>query len=256
MRMFVRSIVTDIVAASVTTVIMLVSLNSAGAQVSQSQNYRIQSDSINFGGGLSSSDNYTLESTFGEVATGDLSGNSFNIRAGYQQMTGNYISMSAPASVVMSPSIPGLSGGEANGSTTVTVSTDSAGGYTLSIRADSNPAMASGANTIADYVPGEDPDFVFTTGSNDAHFGYSPEGSDTADRFRDDGISCNTGSGETSLACWDGLDVVDAVIARGSGPNLPSGTETVIRFRVGVGNAAMPVPGVYTATTTLTALPL
>lgn len=254
--MIVRSIIAESIAAYISTIFILSTLSMAGAQVLQSANYKIQGDSINFGGGLSESDSYTIESTLGELATGDLSGNSFNLRAGYQQLGISYIAMSAPISSIMSPAIPGLSGGEANGSTTVTVVTDSPGGYALFIHAASDPAMTSASGTIADYDPGADPDFIFSTGSVDAHFGYSPEGQDTADRFLDNGVSCNTGSGETPLSCWDGLDIVDEVIARGTGSNVPSGTDTTIRFRVGVGSAAMSTPGVYTATATLTALPL
>lgn len=57
----------------------------AYAYVSSGTNYRIEFDSINFGGGQSSSGNYSQESTFGEVGTGDLSGTNYNSNSGYQQ---------------------------------------------------------------------------------------------------------------------------------------------------------------------------
>jgi hypothetical protein len=231
-------------------------LHVAGAQVMESTSYKIQSDSINFGGGLSTSDSYTLESTMGEVATGDMSGDTFNLRAGYQQMTGSFISITAADAVVMTPSIPGISGGFANGSTSVTVTTDSPAGYSLSIRAESAPALVKGADSIADYVPTGNPDFEFITDATDSHFGYSPSGEDVAQRFLDNGSACGVGSGEVSLKCWDGLSVIDEIIAQSTSGNSPGGTETTVHFRVGVGGSVVQTAGVYTATTTLTALSL
>jgi hypothetical protein len=179
------------------------------------------------------------------------------MKAGYQQMVTSFISMTAPAPVVMSPSIPGITGGTANGSTTVTVTTDSGAGYQLSIAASLSPALRNGGETIADYAPGGDPDYTFATGAGQAHFGYSPSGIDTVARFRDDGASlCNTGVNETSLACWDGLDTADALISQGSGGNTPLGATTTIHFRVGIGSGVSQIGGVYTATTTLTAVAL
>lgn len=243
--------------ALVTTPLVLFTLQIAGAQVMQSTNYSIQSDSINFGGGLSTSSSYTIESSAGEIATGDLTGTTYNLRAGYQQMTGNYIAMTTADPVTMTPTIFGVSGGEANGSTTVTVTTDSPAGYSLSIHAETSPALMKDADSIADYIPGGDPDFNFITNSNDAHLGYSPSGVDTVARFLDDTVSaCNAGSGETLLACWDGLDITDEVIAQSASGNTPDGATTTVHFRVGIGSAVVQSAGIYTATTTLTALSL
>jgi hypothetical protein len=64
------------------------------AQVMQSTNYRIQSDSVNVGGIYSSSSNYRLEDTTGEIATGESSSTNYQIKAGYQQMQETYLSLS------------------------------------------------------------------------------------------------------------------------------------------------------------------
>jgi hypothetical protein len=235
--------------ALLVTPMILVGVHAAIAQVMESNNYRIQSDSINFGGGLSSSSDYVLESTAGEIATGPSGSASYNLKAGYQQMH----------EVFMTPSIPGITGGTSNGSTTVTVTTDGAAGYTMSIEASQGPALEDGANTIADYAPaGGDPDFTFTTASADSHFGYTPEGIDVVARFLDDTLSsCNEPAGtDSSLSCWDGLATTAETIVQSSGPNHPSGATTTIYFRVGIGGSAGQAPGTYTATTTLTALPL
>jgi hypothetical protein len=235
--------------------VLLLSITVSSAQM-QSTNYKIQSDSINFGGGLSTSTNYTLESTAGEAATGDSSSASYNVRAGYQQMVTNFISMTSPGTVAMTPSLSGITGGTSNGSTTVTVTTDGPAGYELSIRALESPAMKKGSDSIADYVPAGDPDFDFTVGSSDAYFGYSPSGIDIVQRFKDDGADCNTGTDETALACWDGLNTGGEAIARGSAANTPSGATTTVYFRVGLGNSVVQAEGTYTATTTLTAISL
>lgn len=226
------------------------------AQVMQSGSYQIESDSINIGGGLASSTNFIQESTVGEIATGPSDSASFSLRAGYQQMQEVYLALSAAADVSMAPAIGGISGGTATGSTAVTVTTDNRAGYTLSIQAENDPAMQSPTSTIADYTPTGDPDFTFDTLATESHFGYSPEGTDIVDRFKDDGGSCNTGSGDTADRCWDGLTTSAVDIASAGSANHPNGTETTIKFQVGVGGSVTQTPGTYTATTTLTLLPL
>ncbi len=239
------------------TPLLLLSVLVGEAQVMGSGNYRIQSDSINFGGGLSTSTNYSLESTGGEVGTGEGGSASYALGAGYQQMLNSYLALSAVNAVTLSPSIPGISGGFSNGSTTFTVTTDNMAGYALNVSAETSPAMQKGGDVIDDYAPaGSDPDYAFITGASDAHLGFSPEGVDIVARFKDNGSVCSTGGGDTVLACWDGLDTVSETIAlRGSG-NHPLGSTTTLNFRVGVGGSVVQPPGTYTATTTLTLLAL
>jgi hypothetical protein len=243
----------------ITSLLVLAFTNFGLAQVMTSSNYQIQSDSVNFNGGYSSSTSYQLESTAGEVATGELGSASYAVRAGYQQMQESYIALSADGNVSLSPSIPGISGGTATGSTTVTVTTDSLAGYELTIQASDSPAMQSGANTIADYIPGgSDPDFDFTIGASDAYFGFSPEGADIVQKFLDNGSTvCNQmGGSDTSDKCWDGLTTSPVNIAVGSGSNHPSGVDTVIQFQVGIGGSVIQPAGSYVATTTITATSL
>ncbi len=236
---------------------LFVGLDFVFAQAMQSSNYRIESDSINFGGGLSTSSNYTLESTAGEIATGESGSASYNLKAGYQQMHTAYISISGATAVTLSPTIPGVGGGTSNGSTTVTVITDSAAGYSLSIKASQSPAMQKGGDSILDYNTTGDPDYSFTTNATDSHFGYSPSGVNIVQRFKDDGVSaCNTGSNDTALACWEGLTTSDVTIAQSTSSNHPLGATTTINFRVGIGGSVIQLAGTYIATTTLTALAL
>lgn len=252
-----RDIAISSFVALMLTPLVLFGLETSSAQVMQSTHYRIESDSVNFGGGLSSSTNYALESTGGEIATGESSSATYALKAGYQQMVTRFISLSTPSSVTMSPSIVGITGGTSNGSTSVTVITDSAAGYSLSINAGASPAMVKGSDSISDYVVSGDPDYTFTTATDDAHFGYSPSGVDVVARFKDDGVSaCNTGSSETALACWDGLSTTGETIARRTSANTPNGSTTTVYFRVGIGSGVNQPAGIYTATTTLTAVSL
>lgn len=230
----------------------------AEAQVMQSTNYRIESDSLNFGGGRSASSTYTLEDTMGEIATGESASTTYRLGAGYQHTLLNYLSLSASPDVTLSPTLGGLTGGTSNGSTTLTVITDNAAGYQLTIVASNSPAMQSPeGNQIANYVAStSDPDFTFTVAAGDERFGYSPEGTDIATRFKDNGSVCNTGSSDASLSCWDGITTTPAEFARRTSGNHPTGTNTVLRFRVGLGANAMVTEGTYYATTTVTALQL
>ena len=243
---------------SFTFLIGLFSAHYVLGQVMTSGSYKMQSDSLNFGGNFSTSSSYNLQDTAGEIATGISSSTNFKIKAGYQQIPGIILSVvPAPGNVSMSPSIGGITGGTSNGSTTFTVTTDNPAGYTVSIEASGSPAMQSPLDTIADYVPsGGNPDFAFSILSSQSAFGFTVEGTDTAQNFKDDGTSCNTGSGNIEDACWVGLSTSPQTIVNRTSGNLPSGTETIVKFRAESGSSHVQVNGTYVATTTITVLPL
>jgi len=252
-----RSFSSSFVTTVITTVVIFTGIQEVVAQVRQSTNYRIQSESINSGGGFSSSTNYTQQSTVGEVGTGASNSTTYSLRAGYQQMNEVYIALTGGSNISLLPTLGGITGGTSNGSTTVTVTTDNLAGYSLTFSASSNPAMQKGADSIANYAPaGGAPDFTFITAVGAALFGFSPEGVDIVARYKDNGSACNTGSGNVTLACWEGISTSATTIANRTSANHPSGSTSTVRFRVGIGaNAAKP-NGTYVATTTLTALPL
>lgn len=231
---------------------------SVHAQMSSTQ-YRIETDSINVGGGDdATSTSYGLQDTIGEIGTGRSTSTSYGLSAGYRQMLESYIALSTTGDVIMSPSLGGITGGTANGSLTATVTTDNGAGYMLSITASTSPAMQSaGGDIIADYqAAGADPDFSFTVGTSEAFLGISPEGTDVVSRYRDNGATCNTGNGDTVNACWDALSTSPQNIATSGTANHPTGQNTVLRFRVGIGANANQPAGEYYATTTITALTL
>lgn len=228
------------------------------AQVMQSNNYQIDTDSLNVAGGFSESDSFQMESTVGEIASGPSASDNFSVRAGFQQMQAVQISLSPIAAVILSPSIPGVSGGTANGSTTFTVITDNPAGYEVRISAEDEPALqeVASANTIADYVPTDVADYAFSLGESDAHFGYSVESTAAAARFVHNGADCGVSGSNTALQCWDGLSTTTAVVAESGSANQPGGTDVTLHFRVGVGGLVNQAPGTYVATTTITAVPL
>lgn len=253
-----RQCIESTFAAIVCTIFVLATLSVAGAQVRTSPNYQLQSDSINTGGGLSSSTNFRQESTVGEIATGQSTSTNYSLRAGYQQLQEVYISISDAADVIMSPDLPGLTGGESNGSTTVTVTTDSPAGYQLTIQSENTPAMQSPTDSIANYPAAGTPDYNFTVGSGQAYFGFSAISLDVISDFKDNGVdTCGGASTQNNVGvCWKGLSTSPIAVAGATGPNHPLGTETNVYFKVGIGSGAGVAPGVYTATTTMTALAL
>lgn len=254
--MFCRSFRNSFFSALVLTIVTLSLVGVGEAQVRSSSNYQMQSDSVNVGGGLATSTSYGQESTVGEIATGPSDSTTYSLRAGYQQMQEVYLSLAVSGDVTMSPNLPGVTGGTSNGSSTFTVITDSPAGYQLAIQAENSPAMQSSVGTIADYDPGAAPSFSFPIASSEARFGFTPEGADVVQTFFEAGGICGLGSEKSFLTCWDGLETAPYTIAQGAGANHPSGATTTVYFRVRVGSSAGVMAGVYTATTTVTALPL
>ncbi len=253
-----KDLLNSLLESVICTVLVFASLNLVTAQVRTSSNYQLQSDSVNVGGGYSSSASYQQENTVGEISTGPSASSNYKLRAGYQQMQEVFISIGTTGDVTMDPSLPGLTGGVSNGSTTVTVITDSPSGYRLTFESEGDPAMQrdGGGGTILNYIPGGVSDYTFATAATQAHFGFSPEGADIVQSFLDNGGVCGVGVLDTALSCWDGVSTTAVTVSEGAGSNHPNGATTTLNFRVGIGGSAGVIAGTYTATTTVTALPL
>lgn len=226
-------------------------------QVMNSATYKMESDSINFTGGNSSSTSYVMEDTLGEIASGNSSSASYAMGAGYQQMNENtYISLSALTDLNLG-NIGGLVGGVATGTHSWNVTTNNAEGYTLTVKASTYPALTSDGSSFSDYVPaGPDPDLSFFVSATSSRFGFSPEGVDIIQRFKDNGINCNVGSSDTVRACWDGFSTTTKSVALRNSANLPSGSTTTIRYRAQIGTSYFQDAGDYSAVITVTALTL
>jgi len=225
-----------------------------------SDNYKIEKDSINFGGtDDGQSDTYKLSDTMGEVGTGFSESDTYQVYAGYRQMSETYLAITSPTDVTMSPDIGGVSGGTGNGQAAWTVTTDSSGGYSLDIKASSAPAMQSGANSFADYTPtvSGTPDYDWSVAVAGSEFGFTPEGNDIISKFKDDGVdTCNTGSNDTANQCWSNLSISYENIAGSPDPNHPNGTATTVKFRAESGSSHLQVEGSYQTTVTVTAAAL
>lgn len=225
------------------------------AYVASSTNYRLQEDSVNTAGNRSTSTSYRLEDSIGQGSSGTSSGATYRVNAGYQQMYGSTLSLSVPGNLSLSPTISTTGGGTANASGVWTVGTDNPAGFTMTISAVTSPALTSGVNNFANYVPGGVPDMSFAAPIA-SHFGYTPEGLDIAARFRDNGAVCNAGAGDTVDTCWDGLSLVATEIARRVSPTPPGGSLTTVKFRAASAVANVQAAGSYSAPVVLTVLPL
>jgi len=226
------------------------------ADLMQSTTYKITQDSINLGGADGGSTNYKLNDTLGESGTGDSNSTNYYMHAGYWQMGESSISISTPSPLVMT-SMGGLSGGSSEGTMSWTVTTDNSAGYSMSIASTTAPALKSAVDSLSDYVPaGSDPDYNFINLPANSTFGFSPEGTDTITRFKDNGSICNSGTSETTGKCWDGLSTTPKIIAGSGTSNHPSGVVVTARLRAESGASHVQTSGVYNVTLVATATAL
>lgn len=229
------------------------------AYVASSAGYKLVNDTISVGGLLGTSTNYSVESSISGLESGTSTSASFSLTSGYLAMTATYLAISTPSNVSMSPAINTSGGGVGNGSASWTVTTDSTAGYSLSVRASTNPALKSSGDSFSNYQTSVTnvPDYNFTEGATLDYFGFSPEGSDIKSLYKDDGVSlCNTGSNDTSDKCWDSITTTNKMFASSASANHPSGTATAVKFRAAAGSSISKSPGTYSATIIVTALAL
>ena len=226
------------------------------AETMQSTNYKIPSDTVNVGGQSSTSSNYMLGDTLGETGTGDSNSSNYYLHAGFWQMQESYIAISNPSDLALTP-IGGINGEASEGTISWQVITDNSAGYSMSIKVTTTPALTSGLDSFADYIPGgADPDYNFSIVSTASAFGFSPEGVDTSTRFKDNGLICNTDIGETLGKCWDGLSTSPKVIFQRTTSNHQAGSAATVRFRAESGSNHIQTAGSYTAPIIVTAITL
>jgi hypothetical protein len=195
---------------------------------------------------------------------GDIATSTFTVR---QQITGEISFTSPPNNVTMDPSIAGLTGGTAYGTSTFAISTNNPTGYIVTIQFASTTAMLQegGSAYINNYTPvGSVPDYNFAIGGagTPGEFAYTINTLDADDLdpdFNDNGTNtCGGGAtqGNPNTCWWNQADssaikqIIDA-----DGPTIPSGATSTLVFQVAVpANPSPALPtGFYTATATLTA---
>lgn len=165
------------------------------------------------------------------------------------------ISISNGADVTMAPNI-GVAAHGSIGSSTWTVITNAALGYTLAVKASAAPALVSGVNSFADYteaVAGT-PE-VWSVASGAKEFGYSAFGTDTNTTTWGTGASCGAAGAPTGTAKYVGFLITDKTIATRATTTPFAGVDTTICFAAQQNNI-FAAAGVYTATITGTALTL
>lgn len=185
-----------------------------------------------------------------------------------QTVTPEIAFKTAPADLVMSPGLNGVSGGTSNASAQLVVSTNNPSGYTMTLSADSSLGMvgaASSTSYIAAYVPTgtTSPDYSFAVNSpRGTAFGYTIAASTTADaaqEFLNNGAYCYAGatgnSGTGASHCWLDASTTPVTVVATAGPTPASGSTSTILFEVTIDPNPSPiVPNdTYIATTTLTA---
>jgi len=244
------------------------SLTTVKAAVMESETYKIQFDSMNVGGERQTSETYIMEDSIGEIATGPSASETYNLYAGYQQMSVTYLSISDGANVTMSAI--NSTNSTSTGSTSWTVITDNVAGYKLEVAASATSSIpctyylcnADAGENFTDYVEasGTTPE-AWNTEDSQYEFGFSAYGDDAPDGTWGSGSDC--GSGTTlpqdlyyrgfSDATDSGPDTIQ--IATRSSRTDSSGITT--NFCLGAVQSNVVAPsGTYTATTTATATAL
>ena len=225
-----------------------------------SASYKIDVDSINFGGTEGSTDGQTfLSDTFGEVGTGYSSSSNYAVSAGYRMLQSSYISISAAPDVNM-PNMSGYVAGQSDSSESWLVKTDNAAGYEMLVKALTSPALKSAEGaSFSDYISAASgtPDYMFSVAPASSTFAFSPEGLDISQKYLDNGSNtCGIGSTDTADRCWDGFSTTDKVVAYRSSSNHPDGTITTIKYKTAIGSSKLQDSGVYTSTIVVTAVAL
>lgn len=226
----------SIVVWSIATLILslIVAPNTAFAQLS-STNFRMTSDSVNCGGGQSSSTSFSVFSTICEPADArTLTSTSFVAESGFQYMDDiPFISVSlldstgasAKNSITFSSTLT-PTGGTITDTILVRVRTNAPSGYTGTVLSDGD--LRSGSNTIAAVGDGS-----VDGSSTSGEYGFSVSSDDTTSCTRPTGDNAVSTSGTTFATCTTRKALSDNTLA----------------FKASVGSAN--VSGSYSQTLTI-----
>jgi len=219
------------------------------ARAMSSSNYSIDSDVIGSFGDQSSSANFSITDTGGEVGTGGSASATYEVLAGFwSSLSGGTISMACPDNVTMGP-ITGVGRSDlATNSIVCNIKTDSVTGYKLEWSAGS-ATMVSGSDAIAAYSPA---------------VAGTPEIWSVDAAASEWGAHLGAGSTTTDTNMWGAADTYVGgkwldigtspfmVIDRHSATD-PTGDEEIIFFGSEIGNGKFQPSGSYSVNVTMTA---
>lgn len=165
------------------------------------------------------------------------------------------VSITPGADEIMEPSIS-LTSNKSIGTSSWSVATNSNTGYSLAVKASTNPALKNGTtDQFTDYTEATpDTPETWSVSSGQKEFGYSAYGTDVLDATWGTHNDCgNTSTGVVSTGSkYLGFSTTDFTIATHSGVTTPSGVVTNICFAAEQ-NGVYAQSGSYTATITATA---
>lgn len=186
------------------------------------------------------------------------------------------ITISNGDNVIMAPNI-GISSDSSIGSSLWTVRTNNYAGYSLAVKADTNPALKSvESNTFEDYTEAagtcSNPSYTTRTTclgaaglwtptpeawsvTSGKEFGYSAFGTDTPTATWGTSLSCGTAGAPAVAQNYAGFTTSNNTIATKGTVTPTTGVDTTICFAAEQDGMYAP-SGVYTATITATAMTL
>ena len=172
---------------------------------------------------------------------------------------------SEATNVLMIPTLGGISGGTAFGTTTFAVTSNSLTGYSVTIMASSTTGAMQGTASTTNYIAGYVPssalraDYDMTVALNKTGFAYSVQASSTSDvapLFRAIGTTCGfvTGAAPSAGHCWYVATSTAATIINRTLPTVGGAATSSVIFQVQIMSNPNPVipNDTYVATTTLT----
>jgi hypothetical protein len=172
------------------------------------------------------------------------------------------LSISSPADVTMSPSIPGQTGGSATGTATWTIITNNTTGFTAThVASSAVMSQVGGSDQFDAYTPTATtvPEYTFTVAAADAEWGYSAisynDPTSINDYFKNNGSICNIFGGSNSFnQCWLDASTTAQTVMNRSASTSPSGVNLTIDYQAELGGSGFLSNGDYVATTTVTAV--
>ncbi|MBP9771685.1 MAG: hypothetical protein KBD16_02050 [Candidatus Pacebacteria bacterium] len=166
------------------------------------------------------------------------------------------ISITSPSDVSMSQNL-GVSADTAVGSAVWNVKTNNAAGYTLAVKATTSPALASGANSVADYTPAvaATPE-TWSVSSGTAEFGFSAFGTHISTGTWGTDSDCIAAAHVPSAGLkYRDFDTSDITIGTSAATTTTAGIDSTVCFAAEQDGFYIP-SGTYQATVVATATTL